>query len=132
MAADALGAPAFTIGDLVAELRWPDDVGVGFVETAGGIRSPLAADGDNVALVDAIEPALALLVADAGLGTINLVRLAVDALRTRPVLVVLNRYDGDVDLHVRNRRWLAERDGLEVVVDVPDLADRVERSMIGG
>ena len=32
-----------------------------------------------------------------------------------PVVVVLNRYDEGNDLHVRNRRWLTEEDGLAVV-----------------
>ena len=54
------------------------------VESAGGVRSPLAADGDTVTLADALQPALVVLVADAGLGTINLVRLSVDALARPP------------------------------------------------
>ena len=57
MAAEALGRPAFSIGDLMAELRWPDAaVDVGLVETAGGVRSPLAADGDCLALCAAVAP----------------------------------------------------------------------------
>ena len=31
------------------------------------------------------------------------------------VVVVLNRFDAAVDLHVRNREWLRARDGLAVV-----------------
>jgi len=45
MAAEALGRPWFTIRDLVDELVWTGG-DVGLVETAGGLRSPLAADGD--------------------------------------------------------------------------------------
>ncbi|MCB1013793.1 MAG: hypothetical protein KDB10_01560, partial [Acidimicrobiales bacterium] len=62
-----------------------------------------------------------LLVADAELGTINAVRLSVAALATAtaaPVLVLLNRYDGGVDLHRRNRAWLGARDGYAVATDV--------------
>jgi len=46
MAADALGRRSFGIADLVHELQRPHEpVEVGLVETAGGVRSPLAADG---------------------------------------------------------------------------------------
>jgi len=119
MAAEALGRPTFAIGDLVAEVRWPDDqVDVGLVETAGGVRSPLAADGDGVSLCTTLGPDLVVLVADAGLGTINAVRLTAEALATLavPLVVVLNRFDSATDLHVRNRAWLAGRGAYTVVV----------------
>jgi dethiobiotin synthetase len=116
MAADALGAPPFTISDLLDELRWPDGVDVGFVEGAGGPRSPVAVDGDNVALASAMAPDLVLLVAEAGLGTINAVRMSVDALAGSPVVVVLNGYDEDDAVHRANRDWLRDRDGFDVEV----------------
>jgi dethiobiotin synthetase len=125
MAADALGAPPFTAADLAAELELPAGCDVGLVETAGGVRSPLTDDADNVAFARLLRPDLALLVADAGLGTINAVRLALDALDGLPVLVVLNRYDGGDDLHRRNRAWLAERDGSPVVTGIAELAERL-------
>jgi dethiobiotin synthetase len=128
MAAERLGRPPFTIQDLMSELRWPadadpdaaanpDPVDIGLVETAGGIRSPLAADGDCLALCEALAPDVIVLVADAGLGTINAVRLTLHALHpvVAPVVVVLNRFDAAVDLHVRNRKWLTARDGLTVL-----------------
>ena len=121
MAAEALGRPPFTIADLAAELVWAPGVGVGLVEAAGGVRSPLAADGDSVALAHALRPERVLLVADAGLGTINAVRLSAKALAPWLVTVVLNRYDPDDDLHARNHEWLALRDGLDVVTDLTDL-----------
>lgn len=117
MAATALGRPAFSTEDLCAELSWPDPpVDVGLVETAGGVRSPLADDGDCLALCAAIGPDLLVLVADAGLGTINAVRLSLDALESlsAPVVVVLNRFDRKMDVHVRNRDWLRS-EGLSVV-----------------
>jgi dethiobiotin synthetase len=117
MAAEALGRPAWKVTDLVAELRWPQSLGVGLVETAGGVRSPIAADGDSVTLAEAVSPEHVVLVGDAGLGTISGVRLAAEALARWPVTVVLNRYDPVVDLHRRNRQWLAERDGFDVVTD---------------
>jgi len=52
------------------------------------------------------------------------VRLSTEALTPwRDGLVVhLNRFDGDDDLHRRNRDWLADLDGLRVTTDVPALA----------
>jgi len=116
MAAAALAAPSFTVRNLVAELDWPDGVDVGLVEGAGGPRSPIAADGDNVALACAIAPDLVLLVADAGLGTINVVRMSVDAFASAPVVVVLNRYDETDAVHRANLDWLTARDDYDVVV----------------
>jgi dethiobiotin synthetase len=122
MAADALGRPPFTISDLTAEItaNAPDDA-LTFVESAGGVRSPLTTDGDTVALAEALQPALVVLVADAGLGTINAVHLSVDALSGLRVVVFLNRFDPGNDLHRRNRDWLVTRSGLEVVTDLETL-----------
>lgn len=125
MAAEALGRSPFGLADLVDELGWPDSsvgatsgyaVEVGLVETAGGVRSPLAADGDCLDLCAALAPDLVLLVADAGLGTLNAVRLSADALGLvgAPCAIVLNRFDAAVDLHRRNLKWLLQRDGRSV------------------
>ena len=126
MAADALGLPVPSLADLVAELTWPDDaVDVGWVETVGGPRSPIGADGDAVDLADVLAPDLVVLVADAGLGTVNSVRLGVDVLGPRPVVVFLNRYDPADDLHRRNLDWLRTRERLEVIVDLEALSNRM-------
>ena len=125
MAADALGAPPFTVGDLVGELYWPDGVDVGLIEGAGGPRSPIAADGDNVRLASAITPDLVLLVADAGLGTINAVRMSVAALAEEQVVVVLNHFDEHDPLHRRNRDWLSCRDGFDVVAGIEAAGARI-------
>ena len=125
MAARRLGRAQLRLADVVAELHWPSPpVGVGLVETAGGVRSPQAEDADAVDLADALGPDHVLLVADAGLGTINAVRLAVDALQRAalPSVVVLNRYDRDDRLHRDNVDWLRARDGVEVeTADPPGL-----------
>ena len=89
------------------------------------MRSPLAADGDAVALAAALRPDRVVLVADAGLGTINGVRLSVAALAPWPVTVVLNRFDPADDLHVRNLEWLAGVDGFDVVTDAEDLVSPI-------
>lgn len=130
MAAADLGRPPIRLQDLVDETNrsWPDrTTEVGLVELAGGVRSPLAEDGDGVAFSQALGPDLVLVVADAGLGTINAVRSSLDALGplVARTVVHLNRYDGGEDLHRRNRAWLAERDGLRVTVDTEALADAV-------
>jgi len=129
MAAERLGRPPFTIGDLVDELDWPGGVSVGLVEGAGGPRSPLASDGgDTVALAVALVPELVVLVGDAALGAINAVTLAAAPFDgIAPVCTVLNRYDGRDDLHRRNHDWLANRVRLDVVIEVEELAERVLR-----
>jgi dethiobiotin synthetase len=122
MAADVLGRPAFTIADLVGELRWPDPaVAVGLVETVGGPRSPIAVDGDAVDFAAALRPDQVLLVADAGLGTINAVRLCAAAFTGHQLVVFLNRFDATNDLHRRNRAWLVDNDGFHVVTSVAAL-----------
>jgi dethiobiotin synthetase len=133
MAAAVLGLHRFGVADLVAELSWPDGVAVGLVETAGGLRSPIAADGDCLDVAVQLGADLVVLVADAGLGTINAVRLCADALAARAghggagatasPIVVLNRFDADDDLHRRNRDWLERLDGLRCVTTIPELAE---------
>jgi len=122
MAAQVLGMTPFGIADLVDEMSWRSPVALGWVETVGGPRSPVAADGDSADLAAALEPDVVVLVAEAGLGAINAVRLAAAALDQPPV-VVLNRYD-DSDLHRRNRAWLAT-DGFDVVVGPGELVGRL-------
>jgi dethiobiotin synthetase len=137
MAAEALGLAPFTIADLADEMAWPGQpVDVGVVEMAGGVRSPQAADGDTTDLVAAILPEVVVLVADAGLGTINSVRLSMDALATveRPgvrTVVVLDRFAGNHEIHRRNRDWLAERCDYRVITlpgEESVLADLVIRA----
>ena len=126
MAASAVGEVPPKLAELLGELRWPSPApGVGFVETVGGVRSPLADDGDCGDLVAALEPDCVLLVAGAGLGAINEVRLAADALAGLPLVVLLNRFLPDDDVHRRNLAWLRERDGLVAETRIADLADRI-------
>jgi dethiobiotin synthetase len=133
MAADRLGRPPFTMQDLMSELRWPapaeaGPVDVGLVETAGGVRSPLAIDGDCLALCEALAPDVVVVVADAGLGTINAVRLALHALGPLAALavVMLNRFDPESDLHRRNLEWLSRRDGRRVVTIAGSAAELMD------
>ena len=125
MAADALGRPKIGIADLARETEFPDGVDLGLVETAGGVRSPLAHDGDTVDLIGLLGPDAVVLVGDAGLGTINAVLLSYAALAPVRVHVFLNRFDAGDALHAGNRMWLSERFGLHVTTDVSALADSV-------
>jgi len=125
MAAAALGRPAFSVEDLVAELAWPPHVEIGLVETVGGPRSPIAADGDSVDLCTALAPDVLVLVAEGGLGAVNAVRLSVDVLLTgcAPVVVLLNRWEA-TDMQRRNADWL-RRDGYQVTTSVAAVATRI-------
>lgn len=127
MAAEALDLEPPTVADLAGEVRWPAGIDVGLVETAGGVLSPAAADGTAVDLAAAVGCDLAVLVADAGLGTLNGVRLSLAALSGTPwpTVVLLNRFDPDDPLHRANRDWLVQRDRIDVVVDLSDLATRL-------
>jgi dethiobiotin synthetase len=130
MAAARLGLPPWTVADLAAELRFPEATEVGLVESAGGARSPIAADGDTVDLAGLIEPDLVVVVADAGLGTINAVRLTAEVLGAWPIVVALNRYTGE-PLHQANRDHLAARVGLDVVTEPDELVARLDERFCG-
>ena len=125
MAIDALGLEPVTTRELLAELAWLAGVDVGVVETVGGVRSPLANDGDSLDLTAALAPDVVILVAHAGLGTINDVRLGADAIAGAvgfSPIVFLNHFDPGDDLHRRNLAWLAERDRYTVATSPAALA----------
>lgn len=125
MAADVLGLPSFTIGELVEEMAPADPAAVRLVEGAGGPRSPIATDGDSVSLGRAIDADIVVLIAPAGLGTINAVRLSAAAFGDdhpdARLIVGLNRYDAEDDLHRRNHGWLAG-EGFHLVTGPAELA----------
>ncbi len=121
MAAAVLGRPPFTIADLVREI---DVKPACFIEGAGGPRSPIATNGDNVDLARALGTGLVVLVADAGLGTINAVELSVTAFQGFEVIVFVNRFDQTNDLHRRNREWLIGA-GHRMEAEIVKLADHL-------
>jgi dethiobiotin synthetase len=124
IAARKLGLPPFTTEELVRELAAPED-GLTIVESVGGVRSPISSDGDTTDLADAIDPALVVLIADAGLGTINAVLLSLDALAPRRVVVFLNRFDPNDDVHVENAEWLRSRQTVETLTSLDALVATV-------
>lgn len=125
MAAEVLARSRIALKDLAAELRWKPEAQLRLLETAGGLRSPIAHDGDNLDLVMLLHPTHVLLVADAGLGTINSVRLCLSQLDGLQTIVLLNRFDRHSDLHRRNYEWLKVRDGFDVIVDVREWVERM-------
>jgi dethiobiotin synthetase len=132
MAAALLEADVFTVADLIDEIQWPSPTpGVRWVETVGGVRSPIAFDGDSVDLCDALEPDLVVLVGDGALGTINSIRLSANALRAHPILVVLNRWGYGGDVESLNRAWLTDRDGFDVVVSPHAVVERLRGAVDG-
>ena len=71
-----------------------------------------------------------LLVADAGLGTINSILLSLEAINSgahvaTPV-VVLNRFDPADDLHRRNRDWLTKHLDVDVLSSVPAVLAKIK------
>lgn len=124
MAADALGRGRIALDELLGELQWPSSIDLGVVETAGGLCSPIAHDGDNLALIQRLAPTRVVLVADAGLGTLNAVRLCLRALEGTSAEVFLNRYDASNDLHRRNVEWLRV-DGTNAATDIAALLTRI-------
>jgi dethiobiotin synthetase len=118
MAADVLGLAQLRIDELLEEITWPQGTDLALVETAGGVRAPIAHDADNVDLIRRLGPHKVLLVADAGLGTLNAVRLSLEALAGERVIVLLNRFDAGNELHRRNHDWLAQRDHACVITSV--------------
>jgi dethiobiotin synthetase len=130
MAADALARPAFSLEDIVSEIDWPlPSPDIAFVESAGGVRSPMSSNGDSVGLIELLQPDIVLLVADSGLGTINGIRLSLDAINSgahvATPLVVLNRFEPDNDLHLRNREWLSTHLEVDVLSSVPAVLARI-------
>ena len=124
VAARELRRPVPLLAELTDEVRWAAGTTIGLVEGVGGPRSPMAGDGDTVDLAALLEPAAVVLVADAGLGTINAIRLCLPVLARWPTTVVLNRFDATSRLHATNRAWL-EDEGVDPVIGVEALADRL-------
>ena len=122
MAADALQREPILLDALLQEIAWPAHVDIGFVETVGGARSPLAHDGASIDLLERLPVNEVLLIADAGLGTLNAVRLTLACIAPLPVTVFLNRYVAADDLHRRNRDWLLRQDGIDARTDLGELA----------
>jgi dethiobiotin synthetase len=120
MAADALGRSRIRLDELLAETQWSDIADLTLIETAGGLCSPIAHDADNLMLIERLAPTKVVLVADAGLGTLNSVRLCLRVLGATPTIVFLNRFDAREELHRRNEQWLRD-EGVQLRRDVKEV-----------
>ena len=102
------------------------------VEGSGGIVCPIRWDEQKLLLEDIIKE-LGLdtvIVADAGLGTINAVVLTVSYLKSREIGIrgiILNHYSGGV-MQEDNVRMIEELTGIPVVAVVRDGDDEIEIS----
>jgi dethiobiotin synthetase len=123
IAAMHLGRELGLLVDVVTDMAEPaDDTDLLWVETVGGPRSPLADDGDSADLARWLHPDFVVLVADAGLGTINAVRLSAGPFAGRQLLVLLNRYAETDPIHRSNAAWLRD-EGFSLSTDCDQLAD---------
>lgn len=125
MAAQFDAQPPFTIAELVAESTWPPETDIGWLESAGGVRSPLAIDGDTVDLARVVMPDITVVVSNAELGCINSVRLTADALKGQRLVIALNWYVPDNTLHQLNCDWLTNTDHFRVVTRPDQLAEEI-------
>lgn len=123
IASDVLGRPRYTIADLVAETHFHPATSAGFVAVFDGPATPLAHDGDGLALVERLRPDLAIVVATGDASSINPAALAAQSLAAHaPTLIALERSaDGPAVA------WLTER--FPVVVGVSELLGQLVRSL---
>lgn len=104
------------------------------VEGSGGIICPLRFDEQKIFLEDFIKARNmpCLMVADAGLGTINAVVLTAAYMKARGISVrgiILNRFDPKSLLHQDNRQMCEYMTGLDVVACVKDGDSDLDISM---
>ena len=94
-------------------------------EGSGGILCPLRFDGQKIQLEDFIRAGglTCLMIADAGLGTINAVVLTAEYMKTRKIPVkgiIFNHYEPGNPMHEDNRRMCEVLTGLPIVACVKD------------
>lgn len=101
------------------------------VEGCGGIVCPLRLDEDPLMLADVIQMLKLelMIVASAGLGTINTVVLTVDFAKKHNISIqgiILNHYEEGNYLHEDNRRQIERLTGIPVIALVRENADELE------
>lgn len=102
------------------------------VEGAGGITCPLSVDGEKIVLLNDLVSKMklsVLLVADAGLGTINSVLTSVDYIKSKHIDVVgivLNNYDEQNFMHIDNKIMVEKLTNLPVVATISTGCEDVE------
>lgn len=102
------------------------------MEGSGGILCPLRCDGEKDLWLEDVVKELGLpcvVVADAGLGTINATVLTLEYLRARQIAVrgvILNRFHPDSVMEQDNRRMIETRGRVPVIAYVPEHAEKIE------
>lgn len=94
------------------------------VEGSGGIVCPLRFDEERIMLEDVVRAigAPVLLVADAGLGTLNALATTIaymEAAGIRPVGIVLNRFSAGDAMHEDNKVMAERLCGIPVIACIP-------------
>jgi dethiobiotin synthetase len=128
MAAEVLGLPPIMLADLEREVGtgWPlRPVDVGLIGSSGGVASPLASNGDVAELARSLGTDLTVVVAEADVGAINSLRLCHEVLSPLPVVVYLNRFDPENELHLRVYEWLTKHDQFVVTKEIQVLVDLI-------
>lgn len=102
-------------------------------EGSGGIICPLRRDGQTIMLADIIRRfgLGVLLVADAGLGTINSTVLTVEYASIHEIAIkgiILNRFEKGHFLHEDNQRQIELLTGIPVIARVPPQATALDLS----
>ena len=97
------------------------------VEGSGGIICPLRLDDKMIMLSDVIKELdlSIIIVAPAGLGTINSTVLTVNYARFKDIHlsgIILNKYEQDNFLHIDNKKQLEFLTGIPIIGCVPDNA----------
>lgn len=100
------------------------------VEGSGGIICPLRFDEQRIFLADLVKRfgLPVIIVADAGLGTINTTALTAEYLRAKNIPtrgVVLNRFRAESRIDVDNAKMIAELTGLPIIAKVPANATEI-------
>ena len=101
------------------------------VEGAGGITCPLNLDDDKILLPDIIKTLGldVILVADAGLGTINHVLLTVEYAKSHGINIIgiiYNNYESSNFMHVDNIKQIEKLTGIKTLAKVKYGAENIE------
>ncbi len=102
------------------------------VEGSGGIVCPIRYDDEKKIFLEDIIQELALdtiLVADAGLGTINSVLLTAEYMKQKGILIrgiVLNHYDSECIMHQDNKKMIQAMTQIPILATVAKNANKLE------
>ena len=96
------------------------------VEGSGGIICPIRYDSNQKIFLEDIIKELnipSLIIADAGLGTINSTVLTIEYMRSKNLKingVILNRFEAENEMHNDNKKMVEEMTGIKIIGVVID------------